>query len=201
MPRALLSNAMLATLRSASLKVVYFAQLSFNDGTVDLCSAMADMTWNSILWKGNGVLQGVDQLQETQDLQNIGYNILLGGCDSSILAEVLGQTNQTKKMAVWLGGLDANGSVIASPAPLFNLPFDYAVIKDDGAKTQIVITCSSEFAALKRVQERRYTPESQHIYFPGDTGFDGAAAAAKWTGWWGKSRPPRVTRKRRTGRN
>lgn len=195
MGRANLTSNMIAALTASLVRPVHFCILVFNDGPVYLCDLPYNISWNGHTWLGNGTLEGVDQVQETTDSKAGSYNVILSGCDQAMISEVLGQSNQQNQVTVWLGCLDSSNALISSPITLFSCFYDFAVLTADGNSAKITITCSSQIANLKKVRERRYTSESQKALFPGDTGFDYVPATVQWTGFWGKSRPPRITKK------
>lgn len=197
-----LSASMLSAIAADVVRPCFLAELEFVGSTLYLSSVSRDVSHLSQNFLGNGLFIGLDGIQESLDVDAFGWSVTLQGADSALMSLVLGSVNQSKNGIIYLALLDSNEQSIASPEEIAHGYFDYAEIDDSGSESSIVLNYESELLGLSRIQEFRYTHFSQQALFPNDFGFQYAAQAEDWNGFWGKSgKAPKPQRKRKKGRN
>lgn len=176
---------------------VFFFEATFGGSYLRLCSRSRDISWNTHTWQGNGWLNPFDGLRETANMESTGLQVRLTGLDQALIALILNDAVQSDTGKLWLGMLDASGVVIADPILEFRGYLDVPEISDDGATGDVIINYEDESVFLLRPSEIRWTDEAQRSLFPGDTGFRYTPKLEEWTGYWGRSQPPRRERRRR----
>lgn len=198
MTRAI-SAAYQSAIAAQVVRPILFVSMEFlSVSTLFLNSTSINVTWSSQIWLGNGLLYGVEGLQETEEISAFGWRVKLSGEDSSLISLILASGNQGQIGRVYIGALDSTETLIVDPELVAKGYFDYAQIEDTGKEASITVNYETDLQAMKRLQDFRYTHYSQQALFPGDKGFEYASAAEDWSGFWGKShRAPRVARKRR----
>lgn len=195
-----ISAAYQSAIAAQVVRPVLFVSMEFlSVSTLFLNSSNQNIGWNTQTWLGNGLLYGVEGLQETEEISSFGWRVKLSGEDSSLISLILASGNQGQIGRVYLAALDSTEALIVDPELVAKGYFDYAQIEDTGKEASITVNYETDLQAMKRIQDFRYTHFSQQALFPGDKGFEYASAAEDWSGFWGKShRVPRVRRKRHT---
>lgn len=69
----------------------------------------------------------------------------------------------------------ANQEIIADPYQIFTGLLDVPSMDESGDTANIAVSYENRLIGLLTANDRRYTPEDQHVDFPGDTGFDKVA--------------------------
>ena len=196
-----LSAAMITAAADSILRPVYFVELQFPSAPLYLTDLGSNMAWDSRLWLGNGWLRPVKSVDESPDIRATGAEITLCGCDSQIVALAMNESRQTNKGRVWLGFLDENENLIASPYMVFSGNLDTTTIQQSDSDFLVTLKFESDLMGLNRQKEFRYTDESQKALFPGDRGFQYVALMEDWDGYWGKPEKPKwYTQKRKRNR-
>lgn len=198
MPRTLSSNFETAV-ESQVVRPVILCALETTGSTIRLTSHMRDITYDSNSYLGNSYLRPFTNIREATDLSANGCDIVLGGYDSTALAAVLSTLTQSKTGTLWIGLLDTSYALIDAPIVVFKGLYDYGEIKDNGRESEIALHYASRLSRQRRGVEFRYTDQSQQALYSGDLGFQYAADAADWSGFWGRAGRPTVIRRRRVG--
>ncbi len=196
-----ITAGMLTAISQQVIRSCLFVKLEFIGTTLYLSSLTTNINWDSQTWLGNGLLMGVDGIEEVLDLKAVGWTVRLEGSNATLVSLALGSTNQSKKGYFYFGILDSTETLVLDPELLQVGNFDTAVIEDSGDRSSIVLHYESELIQRSRSKELRYTDFSQQAIFPGDRGFQYAPQAEDWSGFWGKAARPRHRRKRKVGRN
>jgi hypothetical protein len=93
-----------------------------------------------------------------------------------MISTALSETRQGLPATIWLGTMDVSGTLIADPFILFSGLTDVPIVEDGAETCTVSISVESRLIDLERSRVRRYTPEDQHIDYPGDKGFDFVAS-------------------------
>jgi hypothetical protein len=184
------SSDLLAALAAGTVRIVGFFEGRFTGGTINLWTGIGPISWNGKTWQGAGNLIGVSQIEETSDIKAVGVTFSLAGIPGAMISLVLQSVRQGDPMDCWIAALDlSTGAVICDPDNdlLFNGRTDVPVIDEDGQTATISITAENRLIDLERARERRYTPEDQHIDYPGDKGFDYVVSLQSQDIIWGRS--------------
>lgn len=188
----------LQALHTASLdnSPVFFFQGEFRDSTIYLWTGSGDITWNSEIWLGNGLLHGFSGGEEVNDVSSTSIEVLLSGLSESLLAVVL-SPKQGAPGYIYMGFLDDTGALIGDPIQLFKGRLDVPIISETESTSEVKLVYETHLLDFDRKREFRYTPESQKLFYPDDTGFRYVVSADKWDGFWGNKKNKRNRRKKR----
>jgi len=186
MTRTLTAGLTAETL-AKNLAPVLFLELETADGISRAWSGYGTMQWNGQSWIGLGHLAGVSPIEETGDVQAKGVALSLSGIPQTLISLALGSVRQGMPVRLWLGALDATGTVIADPYLTFQGRFDTAIVDEGAESATITIQAENRLIDLERPRERRYTPEDQAIDYPDDRGLDYVASIQDKALVWGRS--------------
>jgi len=197
-----ISAGLLSALQATVLRPIFFVELEFTSSTLYLCTQSLNVSWNSQTWLGNGFIkEPLGDYQESNDGRAIGCRIVLDAYDAALTALLLTGLTQSKRGTVYFGALDSSGAVITDPERVFSGFFDSVEFNENGLSSEAVLRYEKEVLEFKRINEFRYTDQSQQALFSGDRGFEYASSVQDWSGFWGKAARPKKTRRRRVGRN
>jgi hypothetical protein len=191
---------MQTALADSVVRICILVELETTGATVYLNSLNRDLSYDGHTWLGNSWLRPFSSVAESTDLSTGAFEIRLGGVDTTALALILGNFTRSKYGTMYLGLLDSSYALIADPFVLFKGKFDHAQLSDDGDTGNAVIVYESELIRQKDSNEFRYTDQSQQALFAGDLGFQYAAKAADWSGFWGRAAKPQRIRRRKARR-
>lgn len=172
---------------SATCAPIYFVEIDFGPGVLNLWTGQGDLSWDSKTWLGNGYLRAVSGMGEVDDLTSPNCEIELAGVPQALLSLVL-NLEQGKSVKVWLGFLNSSGAVIADPYNLWVGKTDVAVIKESADGALISLQCENSLVQTERVKAFRYNPDSQKLFYPNDLGFNFAASTARQDLFWGNAK-------------
>jgi len=194
-----LTAGMIAELTATVVRPCYFLEMEFSGGTERITTFHRDYTFLSETWSTCNWLQSVNELRESEDLRPVSCVIRLGGEDSGLMNLILSECYQSQQWTLYFALLDASDVAIVDPYIVFKGYFDSAEIQSNGSQTVIDVTLENELSRMQRVNEIRYTHDSQQELFSGDLGFEYVATIADWKGWWGKAPRLRAVRRRKAG--
>lgn len=166
---------MLAEIVKQAVSPVIFFEGEFNSGTIHLWSGVGDIVWNGNTWNGAGQLLSISEIRETVDVVAASVQIGLSGLPSSLVSLALNDVRQGRKGRLWLGFINSSGAIIADPYQIFTGLLDVPTMDETGETANLTLSYENRLVGLLTANDRRYTPEDQHVDFPGDSGFDNVA--------------------------
>lgn len=151
---------------------VAFCQINHPSGTGYFHTGIGPIDWNGHTWSGSGSLGAITPVKHSSEIATQDIVFTVSGVDADLIAK-LDDDIHNRAAYAWLACLDYNGKVIPDPYQLVDAELDTQMfeIADDGTAT-ISITAHTGFYILDYAVEEAWTPENQHLKFPGDTGFD-----------------------------
>lgn len=182
-----LTAAVIAELKAARSRPVYFFEAEFSSGVVNFWTGLGTISWDSKTWNGVGKLAGMSAVGETSDLRAENLVVSLSGLPVDILGKVLDEIRFGKVATVWKGFLTEAGAVIADPFIYYKGIIDKGQVDEGGDTTTAQVNIESELAPLQGNKEFRLTSESQKAEFPTDKGFDHQSALQELNEVWGGS--------------
>jgi hypothetical protein len=153
--------------------------------------------YKNIIMTGGGDLAGdynaagglltISPFEETLQLTVNELEIGLDGVTGVAIADLLNYRYLDRTVKVWQGLLDANELPIADPILLMDGRISGANITDDPEKgtSRVSVSVSSQWSDFERKGGSRTNDRDQQRFFPGDKGFE-YAAASKFHMKWGK---------------
>lgn len=193
-----LSAGMQTAIAQATIRPVFLVSIEFGDSTVlYLNDRSFDISWDGKTWEGNGWLRPIKAIDETTEVRAVGCEITLSGTITQLISYTLTSARLKNKGKIWLGMLDENNALIATPYQLFAGKLDFPRIEINENDMSVLLAYESDLRGLERPNEFRYTDQSQKELYPSDKGFEYASSIDKWDGYWGKPETPRWTRYKR----
>lgn len=115
--------------------LVSFLEFNFGGGTVRLCTAPVDLSWNGQTWEGiGGTLTWEPPQEQAGDESGQGLRLTLSAVDQAVLAVLLGQQYLGRTVRIW------QGHVALGENLLDNAQLDATVNGWVGNGTGIVVT-------------------------------------------------------------
>lgn len=171
MSRALTALAAAEVVKQDVAPVV-FCELEFDSGTLHLWSGLGTIDWDGDTYTGAGNVMDLTPVEETVEVRAAGVELTLSALPAATVALALLDARQGNKGRFWLGFLDSTGAIIADPYPVFVGLLDVPSMNEQGDTADLKISYENRLIGLLKANDRRYTPEDQHVDHPGDTGFD-----------------------------
>lgn len=139
---------------------------------IRLHTGIGPISWNGYTWTGGGNMLSISPIEETADVQAVGFTVAITGIPASYVQFAVTSVQQGLSGKLWLGLLDANETLIADPYLLRRGKFDVSVIEADGGSCTITAQYEDRLIDLEKPRGRRYTSEDQQIDYPSDLGFE-----------------------------
>lgn len=165
------TSAALAEILAASKRPILLFEAEFLSGPINLWSGTGQISWDSKTWTGLGHLGGVSNIQDTVEFRATSATFTLSGIPQELLDLALGEFRRNKDCTLWLGFLNDDWEVVASPAISFAGKMDNPIIDEGATTSTIQIRAESRVLRLNEPNQRRNTNEDQQLDFPDDTGF------------------------------
>jgi hypothetical protein len=179
---------MATAIQKGTVAPILLMQGEFRSGTKYYWTGYGTIAWNGIDWQGTGEMISAQPFDETNDVSAQGVAIALRGITEGDVATVLGELQNFKPGAIWLGLLAADGSIIGDPQIVFRGRLDTGGLDDsDVTKPVINLGYENELIDLERPRLHQYTDQEQQARQPGDKGLQYVAALQDQQLTWGKS--------------
>ena len=176
-------------LSQTQVNLVFFVEINFKSGPVNLWSGVGEFSWDSKTWLGAGQLLNITPAKETIGVTATGLTITLDGVDPTFIALALNEAKQNKSVRCYFGFLDSSGNIIINPYQFFSGLVNYIVVSEGEKVATISVTAENDLIKLQRPRIRRYTDADHQAEFPGDLGFQHIASLQEWNGFWGGGEP------------
>lgn len=189
MPRPSIDPNLLTQFAAAQVGLIFLFEGHFLTSSLYLWTGIGQLSWNGQTWQGAGELIGFSAVKETSDLQAAGVTIQLAGQSQETVALALSELRQGQKVNAYIGSYQwwPGPGLLSTPYCFFQGRVDVPVI-DDGADTATVsLQLENRLVDFERERVRYYDPATQHIYYPGDRGFDYVAGLQDQKIFWGLS--------------
>lgn len=186
MPRDLATDYKNA-ITAKSVKPLFLVSGFFDSGTIRFFNGIGSFSYGGNTYTGSGNLLKISQIMETQKTEARGLNLELNGVPSGIIAIALAEPYQDRKITVEMAVLDEANAVIATPFMMFSGKADILEPEIGGATSTIKLSAENDLIVLTRKNERRRTPEDQHLLYPTDTFFDQVTSLQALDIVWGKT--------------
>lgn len=186
-------------LAAGVVRPIYFTEIETAGDPLYLCSVDHNVAWDAKTWLGNSLVQSeIAGLEENQGRDVPQLEVQFNAYDSALLS-ILFALTQKMTCTVHIGALNSSGAVIADPELIFEGKFVTVEMTDDGETLTAAAQYENEMADFRRINEIRWTYESQAARFPGDNGFIYCATLADKKIFWGTAPQVQRIRKRRVG--
>lgn len=183
-----LTAGMISAVQGETIRPILLAKVATTGGDVRAWTGVGDLTFNSEVYVGTGLLGAISDIQESSDLQANGVTFTLSGIPSTMISLALNQVRQGMNAQIWFGALDlTTGALVSAPYELFTGFTDVPSIDEGGETASISVTAENRLIDLNRARARRYTGEDQAITYPADLGFEFVPALQDREIIWGRN--------------
>lgn len=179
-----LPAAALAAVTSEVVTRVIAAELAFPSGAVRVVAAPFDVTINSQVFVGVGLLGGISAIEENAELRSYGITLEMSGIPRTMVQVALTEQYQGRAAVVYEAQLDAARQVIAATV-IFRGRMDVMEVLL-GETATVRVSAENRLADWERPRARRYTHEDQIRFHPDDSGFSFVSATTEKTITWGR---------------
>ena len=128
--RSGLTSGFSTELSEIQVDIVFFVEISFKNGLINIWSGVGDISWDSKTWTGMGQLLGIAPAKETTGVVATGLQISLTGVDPTFIALALVEAQQNRPVRCYFGFLDSSGAVITDPYQFFSGVVNYMMINE-----------------------------------------------------------------------
>lgn len=182
------SASVLAELGSEKNKPFHLCEFYFDDETVRNSDLFRTVSWAGNTYVANGNFLDVTGVHETSQPAPNRARVTLSGVNQVWVAIVLSKFFIDRRCLIYMGFLNANDAIIASPFVWMDGRMDRPVISmnpTDGTFT-VSVSVSAHWADQNRKNGRHTNHEEQQIHFPGDKGFEFASQLNLEPVLWGR---------------
>ncbi len=199
MPRNLTAGFIAQATASSNRPIILFEGV-FATSTLRIWNGYGSLSWSSQTWLGNGWLQGIEQGDESIEVEALSMTVNLSGIPASVISLVLGDQKQGATGKLYIGYVNIDNVVIADPYLWWQGGYSHAEITESADQTTARLNYESRLVDMDRPREGRWTHDSQQALFSGDRGFEYVVAASNWSGQWGgKKEKQKKDNKRQNG--
>jgi hypothetical protein len=180
-------TAALATALNAQVcRPIFFFEGEFASETVHYWSGTYPISWNGQDWIGAGAVASWTPIQETGEIQALGFSVTVNSIPSEVVALGLSEVRQNKPGRMYIGALGDDNRLVIEPFLYQKARLDVAKL-DRGARTAtLTLTFEGRLIDLKRPRARRRTHQDQQILYPGDLGLQYVAGLKDTQIKWGR---------------
>ncbi len=166
-----MSRNLSANLKSASqsryLNMLIFVKLELDSGTIYLHNGIGTYTFDSNAYLGVGDFGSIDTIEEGAGLSPYSLTLMLSGLDSDLLDEVQNQNYYLRPVTVYVGALNEDMSLSATPDELFAGFMDSADVSL-GEENAIRLKCESDLSIFDQSNNSRFSDADLQNEYPGD---------------------------------
>lgn len=166
-----ITSAAAAAAAAAHVRLLALVEFDFAGGAVRLASTPYDVTWDSKVWSGVGVLGKISPVEEAAEQRQYSLSFSLSGIDTSLISTALNEDYQGRSAIAWLAFLDADNQIIADPVIAFSGLMDTMDITA-GKTAEIQVVATDRRATWEKPASLRYNDATQQSLFPGDRGLE-----------------------------
>lgn len=181
-----LTTAYKTAITAGTVRPLILVTGEFDSETIRFWNGVGELVFDSDTYTGAGYLLSIDPIVETQKTEARGLRVELTGLPSALISVALSENYQDRPVYIDLALTEADGTIILNPFRFFSGKADIMEIEEGADFATIALTAENDLISLKRINERRRTPEDQKQTYAGDTFFDRNAALQDKTITWGK---------------
>lgn len=179
MPQRDATPEVLTEIAKSQIRQFHLFKGEFDDGTLYLADSSRPITFEGQPYISLGHFITFDTIEEEADLQTTGVNVTLSGVPAEMVALVINQDLVDKRLSIYRGFIDENGSIVTDPLLIFRGrtdggTFNESIDSEDGepdGKAVISITAVNHWVDFEKTNGRRTNHKEQLNLFPGDEFF------------------------------
>lgn len=180
-----LTSETLELLSSRNVRSEYLFSASFKDSELRLWTGFGNLLWSGDVWLGNGWLQDIGSIRETQAVEVNSALITLTGVPAQLVSLVLSESQSKSTGRIYAAFFDEQDELLHVERE-FSGDLDSVNIDEDPNDSAIRLEYTSKLARLNGTRERRWTNEDQRIEYPSDKGFEYVESLQQKRIYWGQ---------------
>lgn len=183
-----LTPSMIAALSASEVRFFICVEVNLPGYNLRLLDGASEVTWGAPTFLGRdptyGVLDNIDSIADGLGDQAPSMSITFLPPDESAVADLVDPDMQGSRIRVWLGALNADGTVVPDPHLLFDGELDQPVLSVGKGTRDVTYDCVSQFERLFRNEEgSRLNFANQRHYYPNDAGLDDVTGITRSILW------------------
>lgn len=166
-----LNSLLIAETTSEIVRLLFFADLEFDSGTIYVHNGIGNITWGGNTYLGVGDFGAIETVEETSDVSPTSMVLVLSGLDASLMDEVLAQDYYLRPVKLYIGAVNVGGALVVDPDKIWSGKMDTAEVRLGGTNA-IRLSCENDFILFERTNGRRYTDADLQNEYAGDLFFE-----------------------------
>lgn len=183
-----LTTTVEAEIVKEQVTALHLVECEFSSGTLYANTSAINIVYNGNTYLGVGKLGAISDTGEETDLSSSSLKLQLVGVDSSLVSAALNETFKNREATIFVAFLDANDSLVGTPAIIFRGRMD-SMDMSMGDEAVIAVNVVSRLADWERTRRGRYTNEDQQDNYTGDKGLEFCVKAVEKQIFWGRNDP------------
>ena len=161
--------------------VAFLVKIEFTT-PVYLTDANHSIAYGGNTYLGNGVLTGLDAINEKAEVSTDELRIQFSGANQSIITAVLANQQINRFVTIYRAYL-SGASIIDNPIEVWKGRITSNSISDGNGEATVQLTVGSEWADFEKIIGRRTTTASQQKHFSTDVGLEFAGKTSREIKW------------------
>lgn len=161
-----LTSSVTTAVGSDSIQPFFAVDLVLDATPIYLWTGNYDVTINSKLYVGAGIIMSISRIDETSDMDAKGASITISGIPPEYLSAALTIPYLGRVCRIYMGVMGS----LNDCTEIFTGEIDQMNIMENPNGATIQINVENVLIVLERPVVRRYTHEDQQTRFPGDLG-------------------------------
>ena len=166
-----LSAANIAAAQGTNVRIVTFAELGFDSGTIYVHNSIGTFTWGGNNWIGVGSMGNISQVTEAETINPYKLQLQLSAVDATFVNEALNNDPFNRPISVYVGFLDDTEQLVADPDILWSGKMQQMNIQAGNVNTCTVIA-ESRLIRFKQKNGLLFNDKAHQDRFPGDVFFE-----------------------------
>jgi hypothetical protein len=194
-----IATATAAEIVKPVLEGAMLARFDWPGETIRVWAGVGTLTWGGEQYLGTGVFGRVSQIEETTEASAAGASFELStippypgdetawDLPTGLMQQALTDHIQGRDAEVWFAAFDqATGLIVGEPVQLVRAYMDTLTLSEDGTSSRLTLATEGRLRDDHRMIRRIYGSADQQREYPGDRGFEYAAALPNTIFPWGE---------------
>lgn len=181
---------------AAKVKYVgLLVEIDYTPTPLRVWTGLGNVSWDSKTWTGIGTLGNISVITEKVGIRAGKVTLTISGVPSANKEIALDDASQNRSVKIWVATFTVAAgvwSIVDAPNLIERGETDVHEIIEQGSEKDtcsIEVTVETPLSRLSLLSVLRYTHEDQQLDFPGDRGFEYAAAVAEQVLYWPDPEP------------
>lgn len=167
-------------------EIKFAIKAEFDTDDILLHTGSGTLTIAGENYEGAGTLLAISDIEDSKELKSSGVTFQLSGMDAEVLGYALTENYQNRPITLYMVFTSGGTNDVDGYLTLFSGRMVQIDITDDTQGATISLQTENRLIDLRRPSNYRYTKESQHYLYSGDTSLDQVAKVAQMQIYWGR---------------